>query len=375
MMLRFLKNEAYKIEDINTSSSFNIKKLVEKLDSFLSRRYSEIDKIKEDRDFYQSVADSVIPDCDPEPIEDKLKKKYGVPITIKTILNNKVPNIITIDVKIEADDETYRAVGGNIAGFKVGPYGVTDATGIFEFDHIIERILCEDAHRQLDNYFLDGNPSLKEKMDYYKLSKYWKFFEQKHNRRFRWLLGKKFYQCLIHTYNYSCYSYYSYSPFHGYSPLCEIEVSPKDLKHPYLRVPDEQKDEVARDLITLKQILSSKEESQPLFQIIKLGELEYSKNFVEAFASELYISTDDFSIFDVIKDKYTITIISVVESAKDKAINLLNSRIENLMNDDQHNKLNDDQQQRRYQYKKSIQKDIENVHRVVEKIKKIIVNY
>jgi len=317
-MLRYLNNEADNIKNINQSASFNMITLINKMNLFLSRRYNEIKRLKKtERDYYKDN-----PDFEEEHEQREREyqseieegSKYGVPVKISKATRS---GAIIIDVKIEPKDEAYKSVGGKIFGFILGPYKIDDATGFYQFDSLIERMLREEALRRLDEIFLSGDPSLKDKMAFYRISKIWKNFEYKHNSRVRWWLGSFFFESLMEKYTTGITSI-SLNDFYYKNPPCKIiEQRLRGLQNPLLDVSIQQKDVVAQDLSRLKDLLAQDGAISLFVRAIKIKELEECRNLVRSLVSELVAPNHDFSIFEILQNKDVL--ISVLEGAKEKA--------------------------------------------------------
>lgn len=247
--------------------------------------------------------------------------EYGVPVKILTKRNKS--DAITIDVKIEPQDEAYKSVGGNKSGFILGPYKIDDVTGFHQFDGLIEKMLREEALQQLDEMFCSGTPSLKDKISFYNTSKDWKSFQDKHNSRVRWWLGEFFFESLIGKYS-TEFDYILLSLINK-SPCYYIEMAIERLKNPLLAVACQQKNEVTQDLLRLNRLLNKDELLQPFIRMVKTKELAESRNLVRSLVSELANPKNDYSFFDILqnKDKLILFIEHSQDTAKENALKRL----------------------------------------------------
>lgn len=320
-MLRYLNNEADNIKRINQSASFNMITLIDKLDLFLSRRYGEIKILESDRDYYRKNS-SIANYEDMEQYEHQKNEcqeieegyKYGVPVKISKRTRS---DAIAIDVRIELKDEAYKAVGGKIFGFILGPYKIDDATGCYQFDDLIERMLREEALRRLDEIFLSGDPSLIDKMHFYRISKTWINFEHRHNSQVRWWLRCDFFKSLMEQYSYGIAGIAYRDPRWDNPPCKIIEQRLRALQNPLLDVSSQQKDEIAQNLYRLNDLLAQDGAISPFVRAIKIKELEECRDLVRSLVSELVASNHDFSIFEILQNKDVL--ISVLEGAKERA--------------------------------------------------------
>lgn len=324
-MLRYLNNEADNIKKTNQSAYFNIITLIRKMDLFLSRRYDEIKILESDKDYFRENSgiadheDFEQHECQ-ENERQEIEKgyKYGVPVKISKETRS---GAIIIDLKIEPQDEAYKFVGGKQVGFIVGPYKVDDATGFYQFDSLIEKMLREEALRRLDEIFFSSDPSLAEKMHLYRLSETWRNFEHKHNGRVRWWLGRFFFESLMEKYSTGII----YIPFnssllglYSESPPCKIiEQRLRVLQNPLLDVSIQQKNIVAQDLSKLKNLLAQDGAISLFVRAIKTNELVQCRSLVRSLVSELVASNHNFSIFEILQDKNVL--IAILERAKEIA--------------------------------------------------------